>query len=665
MKKLSDHIPLGNTVTDEGTFFRFFSPKAKLVQLEVSKSYTSKHVSIHEMHQDDQGIWYFHHPDNLTGYFYGYRITAPDTKSGFFMETDHLIADPYSQHVTTKNHYLQYAKTKIVDNGFDWEGDRFNTPTDYRDLIIYEAHLKDMSAHPSAKASGKSAYLDFIDSEVGGINHLKKLGVNAIEFLPLQKFAYFEPPFNNRIKSGIENTWNPHSINHWGYMTSYYFAPETLYASEAKTDQGKVIGQKEHAIYELKTLVKQLHKEGFTVIMDVVYNHASHYDLNPLKYAAKEHYFRLDQLGGFQNDSWTGNDIATESQFGRRLIVESIKYWMQEFHIDGFRFDLAGLIDWKTVDIIRLEAQEINPDVILIAEPWGGEYKPEGFSNHGWASWNDRLRNGVKGLDPDNGRGFIFGEWIHGFNRFTLENFIRGTLSNNDHGLFKTSEHTVNYIEAHDGYTIGDFIRIALNNLNRQKVFKSTSEATKMNEKELKLAKLAASFLFVSQGITMIHSGQEWGRAKVIHDDQALDENVGLLDHDSYNKDNLTNYLNFDDLKLNQDLFDYYKGLILMRKSSPALRKARPDQINFKVYNDPLHITFEVYAPETGDPYSYFISINGSPNKNHNIILPEGDWEIIADGARAGNHPFEYVKYSYFVEASSTVILRRLRNIKA
>ena len=111
--------------------------------------------------------------------------------------------------------------------------------------------------------------------------------------------------------------------------------------------------------------------------------------MNPLRFTAKDHYFRIDEKGNYINDSWTGNDINTANEYSRALIIESVKHWMTEYHIDGFRFDLAGIIDWETIDRIRTEAEKINPKVILIAEPWGGEYKPSGFSNHGWSSWND------------------------------------------------------------------------------------------------------------------------------------------------------------------------------------------------------------------------------------------------------------------------------------
>ncbi len=652
---------LGYSITYHGVEFRLFAPRANQVFLVVFDNYEHLYGTYYSMQKDDEGIWsYQHEGHDLIGKWYAYKLEAEP--SPFFESTDRYIADPWSKWVTSRNHYLGFHKTKIVQiPEFDWENDDFVAPNDPRDLIIYEAHIKDLVAHPSAKTYVQGIYNDFWQAEVGGIQHLKKLGVNAVEFLPLQKFGHFEPPYQEKIHSGVTNTWNPHSRNYWGYMTSFFFAPETLYASDSTLKNYAIIGRDENAINELKQLVKQLHQEGIAVIMDVVYNHASQYDLNPLRYTAKDHYFRINQEGFYLNDSWTGNDINTSSKYSRKLIVESIKYWIEEFHIDGFRFDLAGIIDWETIDSIKREAMKINPNVLLIAEPWGGEYKPAGFSDHGWMAWNDRLRNGFKGYDPVQDKAFVFGDWHHGENRFSLENFIRGTLKSGEHGLFNTSAHSVNYIEAHDGYTFGDFIRIALNPQYKDFQFTSKNQVNKLTAKEMAIAKLGALALFVSQGVTMMHAGQEWARAKMIADHDGLDQNIGKLDHDSYNKDNETNWLNFNEIQSNQELFDYYLGLIELRKKSPALRKALPEEINFKVYHSPLHITFSISGKSTFDKYDYFISLNADPNHTHRIILPEGVWQMVANSRRCLPKGIRYVKKQFRLPVSSGVILRKLR----
>lgn len=660
-----DTYPLGCTAAENHTVFRLFAPDALTVSVIIFEDYEHEDGEHHRLEKNQEGIWQSSVDKKLTGNWYAYNIEGPQD-SPFFESTPYPVADPWSRHVTSRNHYLQFPKTMIPGpDDFDWEGDSFVNPEDPRDLVIYETHIKDMVAHSSAKTYVQGIYNDFREAEVGGISHLKQLGVNAVEFLPLQKFAYFEPPYCEDTPEGIHNTWNPYSRNYWGYMTSFYFAPETIYASDAHLDPDAVVGKTAAAQTELKSLVKSLHQEGISVIMDVVYNHASHYDLNPLKYTAKGHYFRLDEDGNFLNDSWTGNDINTRSHHSRALIVESIKYWMNEFHIDGFRFDLAGIIDWETVEMIRQEARKINPKVILIAEPWGGEYKPEGFSDRGWASWNDRIRNTFKGYNPLEDRGLIFGHLKDGETRFSIENIFRGTLQSGEGGLFHSSAHAVNYLESHDRYTLGDYIRIALNPAIAEKVIEDKTRITPLTKKEMKIAKLAAMALFVSQGITMIHAGQEWARSKVIEDHAQKDPERGMPDYDSYNKDNETNWLNFNEIKLNEELFNFYRALIAMRLNSPALRKAQPDDIEFKVYHDPLHITFSVQGDSSGDRYDYFISLNMNSDVSHEIILPEGDWEIVLNSAKRRVQKSEFITHRHIVKSSSGIILRKLRVSKA
>ncbi len=657
-----NELPMGSSIKEETTFFKVYSPKATSIEIFIFEDYQSDSFMKVQLQKHEDGNWIGAICKNLVGKLYAFKIGHPEESSELFMETPYLIADPWSKHVTSVNNHLQFPKSMIVgESDFDWEDDTFITPLDPRDLVIYETHIKDMVAHPSARTYVNGIYNDFREAEVGGISHLKRLGVNAVEFLPLQKFGYFEPRFNQETPEGIKNTWNPYSRNYWGYMTSFFNAPETIYASDASLELGATVGESNAAETELKNLVKSLHKEDISVIMDVVYNHASHYDLNPLKFLAKDHYFKLDEIGEFINDSWTGNDINTSAEYSRKLIVESILHWMKEYHIDGFRFDLAGIIDWETIELIKTEAKKINPNVILIAEPWGGDYKPTGFSERDWVSWNDRLRNGFKGYDPIKDKGFIFGNWSNGSTRYGIENFIRGTLLGNDHGLFSTSKHSVNYIESHDGYTLGDFIRIALKPQKATEPVTLRPSAVKLNKQELAVAKFGALALFVSQGVTMIHAGQEWARSKVIADKSGLDPKNGMLDHDSYNKDNETNWLNFNNLEQNKSLFNYYKGLIQLRLNSPGLRKAKPQEIQFKVYKDPLHITFSILCDINEEPYEYFISLNGNLKNKNAIVLPDGFWEVVVDSETASKFTNLSVEKTYVLPPISGVVLRRLR----
>ena len=613
------------------------------------------------MEKNVRGYWHLTVDDNLAGKWYTYnvkfngedrRLQSPFKSSEF--------ADPYSKHVTVKNNYRQEARSFIFEDKYNWEDDGFCFPDDPRDLVIYETHIKDLTAHPSSRASQQGFYNKFIEAgQEGGIEHLKKLGVNCVEFLPLHKFPPIEPPFGERTEEGFYNTWNIYSANYWGYMTSFFFAPESSFASDYSNKySGKTIA----ASNEFKDVVKALHNDGITVLMDVVYNHTSLFDMNPLTHLCPDTFLRTDEDGKLLNRSGTGNEFKSENPVARQLIIDSLLYWMDTYHVDGFRFDLAALLDKKTWDIIRNEIHKKYPKAVLIAEPWGGYYSPHHFSDHDWASWNDRIRNTIKGSDPIHDKGFIFSDWQHETRRERLENVFKGTLNHGEGGLYNTSAHSVNYLESHDGYTLGDFIRIGLNpELQDQKIDDITSHV-KLNEEELRISKLAALSLFTSQGITMIHAGQEFGRSKVICKSHFNDPDVGKMDHNSYQKDNETNWINFNLINQNRSLFEYYKALISIRKESPALRKCDVSEFQIEYAANPLVVCFTVYGNSTNDIYDYYVALNGMASDSCKCQLPSGRWELLVNHQFASNQMIDLVSDTVTVPHQSGVLLRKLRH---
>lgn len=651
---------IGCTLFDDSTSFGLYCPRAISVTCIIFDHSDDEKGDEYSMKKNKAGIWTLTINQNLKGKWYGYKADFKKFKHLKSPYIKALFADPYSTHVTVRNTYQQDAKTYIFDDEFDWEETDHCFPDDPRDLIIYETHIKDLTAHPSSGAKGMGSYQKLIDpNQIGGIEHLKKLGVNCVEFLPLQKFAPIEPPYGIETKEGFQNTWNPYESNYWGYMTSFFFAPESSFASDRSNRHS---GRTTAAVTEFKQVVKALHKEDFTVLMDVVYNHTSLFDKNPLTHLLSDVYLRRDQDGKLMNRSGTGNEFKSEEPAARQLIIDSLLYWMDEYKIDGFRFDLAALLDKKTWDVIRKAIHEKYPNAVLIAEPWGGTYSPHLFSNHDWASWNDRIRNSFKGSDPQHDRGFIFADWQFETNRERLENIIQGTLNHGEGGLYNTSAHSVNYLESHDGYTLGDFIRIGLNPEIQNQVIENVDKHTKLNEQELKISKLAALSLFVSQGITMIHAGQEFARSKVIARTPVNDPDEGKIDHNSYQKDNATNWLNFNHLKLNRELFEYYRGLIDIRKKSPALRMCEPEEINFDYYGNPLLISFFISGNSSGDIYDYYVVLNGNSYPIENHELPAGTWEILADHEIAYSHVINLTSQSVKIPSQSGILLRKLRH---
>jgi pullulanase/glycogen debranching enzyme len=358
----------------------------------------------------------------------------------------------------------------------------------------------------------------------------------------------------------------------------------------------------------------------------------SQYDYNPFKYIDKNYYFRLNESNEFTSLSGCGNDFMTERPMARRLIIESVKYWMTEYHIDGFRFDLAYLIDIETCKEIIKEARKINPNVYIIAEPWGGGYDPAGFSRIGWAAWNDKFRNAVKGQNPFDNTGFIFGNWERENNPQSMPRYITGTLAS-DGGLFQEPSHAINYLESHDDHTLGDFIRIGIGAVDAHDRIQDMIKHVKLTEKQLKLNKLAALFLFTSQGAVMIGQGQEFARSKVIAETDVPDPDQGRIDHNSYNKDNETNYINYYHKELNDELYQYYKGLIALRKKYPAFRSTPKSNISFLNCENEFGLGFHIQSMQES---SFIVIMNGHHAEDASFKLPEGKWALITNDRQAG-----------------------------
>lgn len=643
---------LGSFVENGKTYFRLFAPSPEKVMVVVFNKHDDEKGEEYVMRKDKDGVWEAEVNKELYGKFYGYKVFHKEDKNSGKV----ICIDPYSKAVATFNTYANPRRSIILnDENFNWENDEW-IKRDWRDLIVYEMHIRDMTAHSSSKAESRGTYLGLIEKgKPGGIDYIKNLGVNTVELLPAQEFGNCEIPFKDSLL-GRMNTWNPYERNHWGYMTAAFFAPDAYY-SEEEFKWNEWSGQSGKQVNDFKEMVKAFHKEGIAVIMDVVYNHLSEYEIGNLKQIDKEYYFRLDDKGNFISESFCGNDLKTERPMVRRLIVESIIYWMKEYHVDGFRFDLGKLIDWETIEEVIREARKVNPNVIFVCEPWGGGYDPMGFSLRDWGSWNDQIRNGIKGENPFNGHGWIFGRWYGNNNPDRIKSYVNGTLTRDKHGLFQKKEHAVNYLESHDGYTLGDFIRIGTKETDIEKPIKNLEEHVKLSPLQLKLNKLGALFLFTSQGITMIHSGQEFARSKVIPlDVEAKDEHRGKIDHNSYEKDNETNYINYKHAELNSGLFEYYKGLIELRNKYPAFRRAPYEAVEFfKITDNDFAIGYRI----TFNNEQFLVLMNADQKKKEEFFLPEGNWEIIVNPNSAGIKPLGKAMKKIIVEESSGYVLRK------
>jgi len=650
---------LGAFVENGTTVFRLFAPQAYEVSLVIKKTVDEKNYKEYLMTKDSDGVWEVALSGEQYGKFYGFKVL----NNKKVKKTDLLCLDPYAKAVASYNTYMgQRLGIVVKDDDFDWGNDAW-IQRDWRDLIIYEMHIKDQTSHPSSGIEKHGTYLGLTETgKPGGLDYIKALGVNTVELLPSMEFANIEIPFKKKFKGKL-NTWNPYERNHWGYMTAAFFAPESYYSVSDKPVQFQHWdGASGEQVNDFKEMVKSFHKAGIGVIMDVVYNHLSEYELGNLKEIDKEYYFRLDEKGNYKAESGCGNDLKTERPMVRMLIVESILYWMKTYHVDGFRFDLGKLIDWMTLEEIVHEAQKINPDVVFVAEPWGGGYDPNGMSLRGIASWNDQIRNGVKGENPNNGLGWIFGHWQGNNSHNRLESYVNGTLTRDSLGLFLKKEHSVNYLESHDGYTLGDFIRLGLHEANEHQVIHDVDSFIKLSPAQAKLNKLAALFLLTSQGMTMIHAGQEFARTKVIPLSVAApDTNKGRIDHNTYDKDNETNAINYAHAKTNKDLLDYYSGLVALRSKYSAFRRANYHDVHFfpNESND-----FSVAYTVAYKDDEFAVLMNGNTSGEKVFTLPDGTWEVLVNGESAGIKKLATVAGKISVAASTGFVLKNQKSEK-
>jgi pullulanase/glycogen debranching enzyme len=366
----------------------------------------------------------------------------------------------------------------------------------------------------------------------------------------------------------------------------------------------------------MKEMVKSLHKEGIAVILDIVVNHISNYDWHPLKYIDKSVYFKLDHDGNYLSQC-CGNLLNTDHDKVRQYIIESLKHWMTEYHIDGFRFDQAHLLSAETATLIRNDLQQINPDVIIYGEAWDEREKE--FSNLGWGSFNARFRDVLRGdLHNYNDKGFLFGNFRNGENLNTLKSIITGTPD-----IYQNSSHVVNFLEVHDDYCFNDYLRLSSKKNSKDDVINDPMIHIELDDDLLRMNKLGALFLMTSQGIPLIHQGQDWAHSQIIAKTDANEPNVGKMDRNPYNKDNETNWVNWLEKEQNIDLVNYYSGLIQLRRSIIEFRHTKPTDFKFQGLSENalgyvIHNRVAVY-------------INGDSKKSISTELPKGEWMLVAD----------------------------------
>ena len=497
---------------------------------------------------------------------YGYRMDGKfSPREGFWFNKEKILLDPYAKAVSGRNIWGEEPdpenefqhRGRIIYDDFDWEGDMpLEIPME--DLIIYEAHVRSFTKHSSSKVKYGGTFAAIADK----IPYLKELGVNCIEFLPIFEFDEFE---NSRKIDGNR------LYNYWGYSTVNFFAPKAGYAATGKYGM---------EADELKNLIKKLHRNGIEVILDVVFNHtAEGNERGPyISYRGIDNktYYLLTPNGEYYNFSGCGNTLNCNNVIVRNSILDCLRYWVSEYHIDGFRFDLASILSRD-----ENGAPMTNPPLLetlahdailskckLIAEAWdaGGLYQVGNFPSWGrWAEWNGKYRDIVRRFIKSDAN--ITGE------------FVERILGSKDLYNNRSSNASVNFITCHDGFTLYDLVSYneKHNMANGENNCDGTNDNNSWNcgcegettdvsiiELRKKQIKNAITILLMSRGIPMILSGDEFCNSQ-------------FGNNNAYCQDNEISWLNWDILKKNNDIYNYFKTIIKFRKLHPVLKNSSYD----------------------------------------------------------------------------------------
>ncbi|MBC2603050.1 alpha-amylase family glycosyl hydrolase [Puniceicoccus vermicola] len=457
--ELHSDAELGALPSRKGTTFRIFAPRANRVVVEFQQDPSMSNPEKLELAGPTDGIWEGSVGRNLEKWFYHYRVhgESPDTSTRF--NPDMAILDPYA-----KAAYSRSGPGIILGDSFFPKGgvDPGFTPPRWDDLVICECHLRDLLARvpDPMKEEDRLGYSGLAKWVRSGHSYLHELGINAVELQPIQEF-------DSQSKEEY----------HWGYMPVNYFSPESTYAKHP---------EKASQVEEFRDLVRAMHEQEFTVILDVVYNHIG--EPNNLLFLDKYYYFHLNTHHYLMNWSGCGNDLRTDAPMVRRIIIESLIHLVEQYGVDGFRFDLADLVGKPTLMAIEAALKERFPHLILISEPWSFRgHLADALKDTGWASWNDGYRD-------------FLSEYVRGTsNRDAACYFLAGS----PHSRTEWPAQTVNYSESHDDYCWLD--RITEN---------PDHEGWSPTPSDRRRTHLMAAFLFASLGIPMISAGQDALRTK-------------------------------------------------------------------------------------------------------------------------------------------------------
>ena len=577
------------TYTPEQTVFKLNAPVRPVLRL-YNAGTGGKLVKTVKLRPAGKNLWAATVKGDLKGRFYTFDMGRGQTPGVF-----------------AKAVGVNGARGAVIDmastNPQGWETDRRPETKSPADLVVYEMHHRDFSIDASSGLQHKGKFLAL--TEPGAIAHLKELGVNAIHILPSFDYASVDESHLERPQYN------------WGYDPLNYNVPEGSYSTDPYTPAVR--------IREFKQMVQALHKAGIRVILDVVYNHTFDLKGSNFERTYPGYYYRYKADGTPSDGSGCGNETASEQPLMRRFMIESVKYWINEYHIDGFRFDLMGIHDIETMRQIRAEVNKIDPTIFIYGEGWSAgtcAYPQEKLAMKanmkqlpGIAAFSDEMRDALRGPFSDDSKGGFLAR-VPGTEE-SLKFGIVGGVAHPQVDMSKVNyskevwanepTQMVAYVSCHDDMCLTDRLRASIPGI-------STDELVRLDL-------LAQTAVFTSQGVPFILSGEEMLRDK-----------KGV--HNSFNAPDSINHLDWNNLKKYPQVFDYYKGLIRFRKAHPAFRLGKAGLVRDKLrfLSAPAHCVAYCISNRNvpGEEWNNTIVILNAGKETAKVAVPGGKYTIVA-----------------------------------
>ncbi|NLK96238.1 MAG: type I pullulanase, partial [Clostridiales bacterium] len=639
---------LGATYTKSKTTFKVWAPTASDVKVKRYKTGSDSEsgsgvIATDSMTKGSNGVWSIEISGDLKNNYYTYLVTV----DGRTNET----VDIYAKAVGVNGNRGMVIDLDSTDPA-GWGNDKhvlYDNPTD---AIVWEGHVRDFScaSNSGISSTNKGKFLAFTEKGTTlnndgvhktGIDYLKDLGVTHVQLLPIYDYATVD-----------ETQSSPDKYN-WGYDPKNFNAPEGSYSTNPYDGNVRV--------NELKKAVQSLHNENIGVIMDVVYNHTYEGDNKDnaswFNLTVPGYYYRQNATGGFANGSGCGNETASDRAMYQKYMIDSILYWAEEYHIDGFRFDLMGLHDVDTMNKIRAEVNKINPNIIIYGEPWNAgstaSTKPTAVQgnikncDNEIGAFNDKIRDAIKGSCFNKyDKGFIQG--ASGF-----EERIKAGIQANSTTMAgadkwsKQPSQTVTYTSAHDNYSLYDKLVTSC---------KGGSGYNNRYDDLVQMNKLSAGIILTSQGISFMQAGEEFARTK-------------FGDENSYKSSQNVNQLDWQRVSDYSDLVSWYKGLIEIRKAYTPFRDATNTTNNTMYFswgsNCPANVVaYTMYNELTADSEWNYVAVAHNANDSSKTVTLQSSgslptqWVMIADGQKAGVESLGVINGAQVtVPARSTVVL--------